>query len=415
MDPPNQRRHVAIVCDTVPYPTRSGDNQRIAELIRILRQEGWFVHFVLTGFSDKRMRQVCRVNVDALHIYPGKAWRTLTRNWLRRCVRLVDRLMKKLGLPPAEETTSRILGRSITPIVLDYWMRYPQGLDDFVAELAAQYPWNAVIVEYIWLYPAAQKLRNGVARLLDTQDIQHRRVEEFASRGMTFPLRITRDEEARIFGEFDAVIAIQSEEAALIREMAPKTNVLTAGSSGLGRNPIADRPLEGRVLYVGGFNGANVDGLERFLRVVWPCVRQKSSLAHLHVCGYVYRAFLGRDFDRVKFLGHVEDIEAEYESAWLVINPVWIGTGLKIKSVEAIARGKPLVTTSKGIEGLHPEVKEACLADDDDCELSERILTLLTTPQARAKLAHASTVFAKNHLTPQSVYKELLAFLEHRA
>jgi succinoglycan biosynthesis protein ExoO len=194
--------------------------------------------------------------------------------------------------------------------------------------------------------------------------------------------------------------------------MAPTTKVLTAGSSCLGQKAIEDHPLQGRILYVGGFNGANVDGLERFLRIIWPRVRRESGIAHLNVCGYVYRGFLGQEFDRVNFLGHMEDIEPEYENAWLIINPVWIGTGLKIKTVEAIARGKPIITTSKGIEGLDPQVRDACLIADTDSAFSEAILMLLNTPQERMKLAHSSAGFAKNHLTPQSVYKELMDFLE---
>ena len=58
------------------------------------------------------------------------------------------------------------------------------------------------------------------------------------------------------------------------------------------------------------------------------------------------------------FLGHKENIEKEYAEATVVINPAWIGTGLKIKTVEALARGKALVTTPKGIEGLPDDVEK---------------------------------------------------------
>src|SRR4030095_2780055 len=101
-------------------------------------------------------------------------------------IRFFDRLGKKMGLPPAEEIATRLLGRSVAPIILDYWRRYPKGLDEVVANFAFRHRWKAVIVEYLWLYPAAAKLQNGVARILDTHDIQHRLVEAFASRGRGF-------------------------------------------------------------------------------------------------------------------------------------------------------------------------------------------------------------------------------------
>ncbi len=86
------------------------------------------------------------------------------------------------------------------------------------------------------------KLKNGIIRLLDTHDIQHKRVEEFASRGMMFPLQITRDEERRIFNQFDAVIAIQAVEAEVIREMCPQLRGADCRFVGIFRECCIDPP-----------------------------------------------------------------------------------------------------------------------------------------------------------------------------
>jgi glycosyltransferase involved in cell wall biosynthesis len=360
------------------------------------------------------MRQLCRYNVDALHAYPGRKLSNILRNWLRRCVRLVDRVIKRFGAPPVEEIVSWLLGRAITPIILDYWKRYPPGLDDFVAELAARHSWDAVIIEYIWLYPAAQKLKHGVLRLLDTHDIQHKRVDEFASRGMTFPLRITGELESSIFKKFDAVLAIQALEAAAIRSMCPQATVLTVGSRVSDAGEQHCSTVDGRILYIGGFNGANIDGLRRFLRRIWPKVLEQQPLAHLHVCGYVYRAFLGEAFAGVKFLGHLEDTDGEYAQAAVVINPSWIGTGLKIKTIEALAHGKPLVTTPKGVEGLDSEVRKSAVICNVDCEFAASMINLLRDSRERRRLSEAAKRFAHRHLNIGAVYGELLAYLDER-
>ena len=135
----------------------------------------------------------------------------------------------------------------------------------------------------------------------------------------------------------------------------------------------------------------------------------------LHVCGYIYRAFLGVKFENVEFLGHIENLEREYAKAMLVVNPCWIGTGLKIKSVEALARGKPLVTTAKGVEGLHQDVQKACLVTNDEEEFANHALHLLTAVVARIHLSEAARNFARRHLNPEVVYKELIDFLdEHK-
>ncbi len=249
-------------------------------------------------------------------------------------------------------------------------------------------------------------------RLLDTHDIQYQRVEEFASRGMTFPLEISREVESRIFDKFDAVIAIQAAEAALIREMCPQARVIVAGSSGSPPLPSAACPQDGRILYVGGYNGANIDGLRRFLGSSWPAIRSQHPRVELRVCGYVYRAFLGERFEGVTFLGHQENVEMEYAAASVVINPSWIGTGLKIKTVEALAHGKPLVTTAKGIEGLPSEVKHSAVVADDDVQFASAVSRLAVDSEERGRLSRSALEFAAAHLDKQLVYQELLNFLE---
>lgn len=413
MSNPSGKPAIAIICDTIPYPTRSGDNQRLAELISVLREQGWSVHLVLCGLVERRFRKLCRFHVDALHVYSGTGLRTRLRNGARRSVRLLDRVTKLIQAPPTEEIVSRLLGRSMAPLVVNYWQRYPNGLSDYVALLSETFVWKAVIIEYIWLHHAIDKLGPRVTRLLDTHDIQHRRVEEFASRGMTFPLPITREKESRIFNRFHAAMAIQAVEAQTIRQMCPQLTVLTVGSCGSPLAAGSRSPIEGRVLYVGGYNGANVDGLRTFLDLIWPQVLACHPTAILHVCGYVYRAFPGTRFKNVEFLGHKESLAMEYAEAAVVINPAWIGTGLKIKTIEALAYGKALLTTTKGIEGLPQSVKQATLIADDQHEFAAALIRLLAQTQLRESLSQSAAAYASANLNKAKTYEDLFRFLNH--
>jgi glycosyltransferase involved in cell wall biosynthesis len=134
----------------------------------------------------------------------------------------------------------------------------------------------------------------------------------------------------------------------------------------------------------------------------------------LHVCGYVYRGFLGEEYEQVKFRGHLEDIEREYAEAAIVINPSWIGTGLKIKTVEALARGKPLVTTTKGIEGMDRDVEKSTFVCDDAVKFADAVTRLLQDPHVRNNLSHAAKQFAIRHLNAGAVYGELLTYLDEQ-
>ncbi len=402
---------VAIVCDTVPYPIRSGDNKRLSEMIDVLREQGWFVHLVLTALVDRPARRLCLSRVDALHVYQSKELKARARNLLRRGVRFFDRCSKKVGLPPAEDIAERLLGRKIAPIVLDYWKRYPAGLSAFLSDLCRRHAIGAVIIEFIWLHPAIDELPLGIKRILDTHDLQYKRVEDFAARGLRFPLEIDRNEEARILRRFDAVLAIQEKEAMIMREMCPGLNVVTIGTACTDARRIVDAARRGRVLYIGGYNGANIYGLARFLKNCWPRILDALPASELRVCGYVHRAFVNEKFPGVEFLGHVADVEAEYAAADIVVNPAWIGTGLKIKTVEALAAGKPLVTTPTGIEGMVSETAAACVVAETEEDFSAAVIRLLRERAFRTATARAASDYAAAHLTPRAVYRELLEFL----
>jgi glycosyltransferase involved in cell wall biosynthesis len=382
-------------------------------MIEVLRAEGFFVDLVLTALVDRPVRRLCAGRVDALHVFQPKKFKTRARNLLRRGARFFDRCGRRLGLPPAEDIAGRLLGRSIAPVVLDYWKRYPAGLSAFLRDLCRRNNIGALIVEFIWLHPAIDELPADIKRILDTHDLQYKRVEDFAARGLRFPLEIDRTEEARIFRRFDAVLAIQEHEATIMREMCPGLNVMTIGTACDDARYVADAPQRGRVLYVGGYNGANIDGLERFLKNCWPAILAAAPDARLRVCGYVHRAFPNQKFPGVEFLGHVDSVEGEYAAADIVVNPAWIGTGLKIKTVEALAAGKPLVTTPTGIEGMAPETVAACAVAAGEEEFSAAVVRLLSDDRLRAATARAAACFAASHLTPRAVYRELLEYLEN--
>ena len=187
----NKQRHIAIVYDSFPYPAVSGDTKRVQELISVLKNNGWILHFISTRIVGRRQRKMALEHVDHLHFFQGMGLRSNIRLGIRYTVRAIDRILAIFSIPHVELIISKVLGKPIAVQLRDYWKRYPEGLDRFIADLNNQFNFKAVVVEYIWLQRAIDLLPENVITLLDTHDIQHRRIEEFASRGLDFPLSIT--------------------------------------------------------------------------------------------------------------------------------------------------------------------------------------------------------------------------------
>ena len=108
-------------------------------------------------------------------------------------------------------------------------------------------------------------------------------------------------------------------------------------------------------------------------------------------------------------LGTVSDLRPAYASAALVVNPLRIGTGLKIKTIEALGHGKSLVTTPIGAEGLETGDGAAFLIAETATEFADAIIGLLHDRQRAETMAVCANRFAaqSNH----QVLKSLQAIL----
>jgi glycosyltransferase involved in cell wall biosynthesis len=90
-----------------------------------------------------------------------------------------------------------------------------------------------------------------------------------------------------------------------------------------------------------------------------------------------------------EMLGVVPDIEEAYAKTWIAVNPVHAGTGLAIKSIEALGFAIPLVTTRTGARGLLDTGSAGflCIPDHDAEAMAAAIVSLLCNEAARTRLS----------------------------
>lgn len=122
------------------------------------------------------------------------------------------------------------------------------------------------------------------------------------------------------------------------------------------------------LLMVGAYTyGPNADGANFFIEEIFPLIRAARPSAELWLAGVGCEALQAypRAPANVRFLGFVDDLEAIYVSARVVVCPIRSGGGTRVKLIEAAAWGKPIVTTTLGAEGLgmRPD-QDALFADE---------------------------------------------------
>lgn len=137
---------------------------------------------------------------------------------------------------------------------------------------------------------------------------------------------------------------------------------------------------------------ANYDAMHFFLEEILPQVRALEPRVKLKITGRAPQFAINElsQDNVVSFTGYVQDIRALVKSSAVCIVPLRQGGGTRLKILEAMALGTPVVSTGKGAEGLGLENNKELLVADSPEEFARAIVRLLTDEPLRVRLSRAA-------------------------
>ncbi len=196
--------------------------------------------------------------------------------------------------------------------------------------------------------------------------------------------------EKTILYQFNAVLALSENDREIITGIAPNAKVFII-PNGVSRSLLSIQPKHQtgpRLLFIGGTSHRpNVDGLSFFLAKCWPGLKQQFPQLRLRVIGRGWHKYgwLANN-DAIKITDYVEKLTDCYRDATLFIAPIRIGSGTRLKILEAMAAGLPVVSTAIGCEGLSVENGRQLLIADEPEAIVKAIAALLTNNKLALKL-----------------------------
>ncbi len=399
---------ILIVSHVVPHPPAAGNEIRILKMMEWLRSTGFSVVLLLNHdpLPPERLAALESV-VNSVH-FIGDDYGELTAPARScSCSDLAEKLALALpdsglyracfGMSREKKTRSNDVKRYLAS----------ERLRQVTGHLAEHYRPAAVMAEYIFAAPCLDAIPDGIFKIIDTHDMFSRKKEQVLAFGVDDPLPCTPGEERGYLLKSDLVIAIQSNEARMFRGLVMEREVVTVGID-FDVVPEIDNKsvVPGTVLVVGSDNPLNVHGLREFYLNAWPAVRAGHPEAVLRVVGKLAK-HLDTGDERVQLAGWVPDLDEEYRRAAVVINPTVAGTGLKIKSVEALCHAKALIGTPNSVEGIEYCGEAPYRVCEDWCEFGRTVLALLHSGTKRAALQQRAWDFACENFSTEKVYAPL--------
>jgi len=219
--------------------------------------------------------------------------------------------------------------------------------------------------------------------------------------------------ELRALQGCDLVITHSAEDAAALRRWLPHLPISYVPSGiDLQSYPVCFDPrAENEVLFVGNYlHPPNVEGALWLAREVWPLVQRWRPGARLTLAGRapppVIQALAAAD---VRVPGTLDDLRPLYARASLVVAPIFWGSGVRIKILEALACGLPLVTTALAAEGINLRQGESALFAEQPGEFSAAIARLLDDMAVRAALGAAGRALVERDYDAEQIGARLIA------
>lgn len=360
---------VLVLSPTPSHPHDFGNRKRIYEVCAGLKRRGARISFV--------------------H-YPLEA------DWRGRCP------AHALAAMRAEWDDVHVIAPSV-PIhaaskgldhALDEW--WDPALEPFLRWYFASRHFDAMLVNYVYLSRALMLRPRGCLGILDTHDKFSGRRQLLASIGIGPEFfHITEQDERTGLERADLVLAIKEQEQALFQSRVDR-RVLTLPYAEPSRwiDPPAEDP-DGylRIGLLGARNNLNVFNIRRFLEVALPHARSHIAPLRFVLAGSMCTdlAALFRGEGLVDFMGHVGDVADFYRAVDLVVVPMDISSGQKIKIGEALGFGVPLISHAHAFEGYSPshrlhscssfqQMAEACI----DVSFNREMLTALSSASRRS-------------------------------
>jgi glycosyltransferase involved in cell wall biosynthesis len=332
--------------------------------------------------------QYCPPNQDA-HLATARWTKRLLASALRAEFNLISRFV---NLPPLTAFLFDDSYSAIQPAVL---------------EMLKRETFDLVWIENTITYPFAKEIIKGLRSpqppvLCNAHNIETLVQQRIAVNASTSEERryfrkqtdLMRAMEMEAYRISDLVIQCSEQDAELGREMVPETEFFVVGNgvnidyfqsrSDARRH---DRPT---VVFTAGFGyGPNCEGLEFFVRKVFPLIRRDCP-----DCRFVFAGSQATEINKkleindasIECYSNPKDIRPYFEEAWVYVVPLLAGGGTRLKILEAMSMRRSIVSTSLGAEGIPcTDGVHLVLADEPE-QFAKEVVALLKDPERRARL-----------------------------
>lgn len=382
-------KKVLIISDTCTHPTRMGNSFAILAQVECLKRIGCEVHIL---YFQERQRGIDPKKYDDTLALMREYWgnnlhyfiiSSLERFWHNNVNRIRDKFYNGCHT---------------------LYDLYPWHLTRIAKSLQNQYDFDACIVNYIFFTKVFDKVDFPIKACFthDTFAYKILHVNELCK-------WVDANSEAESLQRCTDVLAIQEEEMNYFKVLSPRSKHYSVFT------PYEYNPQlqvsNHKIVFLSGANIYNQNGFNWFMEEVFPKLRKKVNDAEIVIGGGICNSIRDKysGIDGVNIVGFVENPTSFYQQGDVSINPTYQGTGLKIKTFEAIANDKVTIVHPHSTSGIFDKEHAPLFVSANPDQWVEYISSVWENPHIITRIKAANKEYIKrlnDHI--ESEYKRLL-------
>ncbi len=319
-------------------------------------------------------------------------------------------LFRRVSAPKRGTSFHRLKDYALSRVPPPFWPYRARDMYRVVGDMVAEQHYDVAVAEFCCMgqYFYHNPWLPAVRKVIST----HECTSMSARTPMYLPERtllrsakehlITRDLarfEFNLYRSVDRVLTLSQEDRFTLQALAPelRVSVVPAGVDLDYFTPSQSGGPKDCILFTGQYQDEpNRDAFEWFVTRAWPRLKQRRPNMRFCALGpnpTPSMFALARNNPGVELLGPIADIRPFLERCSVFVSPVRMGSGLRVKILEAMAAGVPVVTTSTAAEGIPVQSGVNAIVADDPIIMADAIDLLLDDPMLCRQMAkHARTM-----------------------
>ena len=298
---------------------------------------------------------------------------------------------------------------------------YCKNLQKRIEDELEQHEYDCVILESLFttIYIDSIRSKSNSAIFVRTQNVEHKITLDLAQNASgakrVYLSKLSKDlkvYEIKTLNKADGILSISKKDTEQLKSLGIRAPIKNIGVA-ISIKDIQNNYDSSGIFHLGSMNWQpNIEAVERLISI-FPEIKKSAPLCEVHIAGSAENGkFKSHSKNQIYFDGFVDDPNEFAINKGILVSPIISGSGVRIKILEMMSIGIPIVTTTLGASGINHNDSNSLVIADKDTEIIEATLKLIKNKNLRKEIGKNAIEYIRENHNIKYISNEIIEFIQ---